>query len=136
MPLNGLSLSSEFGDGLPHSLGRVPQKQFFVFPEFLGTSPFNFFKIWSVEAYFDPLSESAEKIRAKVPRDRAIRGQSWGHDGASRFGPAHVAVLQPTITNLHTPVADSWAYILVPIASRYVKWLGSCNGEKACLRSS
>jgi hypothetical protein len=36
------SLSSEFGDGLPHSLGTVPQKQFYDYRDFLKIGSFDF----------------------------------------------------------------------------------------------
>jgi hypothetical protein len=44
------------------------------------------------------------ETEGKVPGeagDGAIRGQSWGHDGASRFGPSHVVVLRPKTTKLY-----------------------------------
>jgi hypothetical protein len=124
MSLNGRSLSSEFGDDLPHSLGRVPQKQFFVFIEFLGIPIFYFRQTCSVGTYFDPLSESVEQIGAKVPKLRDIRGQSWGHDGASRLEPALVAILQPVITKILRLVENTWIYSLVPTESFYLIRLG------------
>jgi hypothetical protein len=50
----GTSLSSEFGDGFPHSLGRVPQKRFFDFRDFLKIVNFNFFLIQPIGRVYDP----------------------------------------------------------------------------------
>jgi hypothetical protein len=43
MTADGPSLSSEFGDGLPHSLGTGPQKRFYEHRDFLGTQTVTFF---------------------------------------------------------------------------------------------
>jgi hypothetical protein len=43
LTVDGTSLSSEFGDGRPHSLGTVPQKRFYEYRDFLGTQTVTFF---------------------------------------------------------------------------------------------
>jgi hypothetical protein len=59
------------------------------------------------------LQHASKNLKNRPTSFRDIRGQSWGHDGASRLQPAIVAVLRPMIINLHGPVENTCAYSLV-----------------------